>query len=102
MQETETVLVEQKRLPILKEQLPPMQLYDLRHTYCTDLERAGVPINVAAKLMGHSSVKVTERIYTHTGEDMLRRASSQLSAFLSDGHSDDNDMVNRGKKAAES
>ncbi|MBC5726795.1 tyrosine-type recombinase/integrase [Agathobaculum sp. NSJ-28] len=102
MQETETVLVEQKRLPILKEQLPPMQLYDLRHTYCTDLERAGVPINVAAKLMGHSSVKVTERIYTHTGEDMLRRASSQLSAFLSDGHSDGNDMVNRGKKAAES
>ena len=52
--------------------------------------------------MGDSRVKVTERIYTHTGEDMLRRASSQLSAFLSDGHSDGNDMVNRGKKAAES
>ncbi|WP_281692945.1 tyrosine-type recombinase/integrase [Agathobaculum desmolans] len=79
-----------------------MQLYDLRHTYCTDLERAGVPINVAAKLMGHSSVKVTERIYTHTGEDMLQRAGSQLSAFYGDGNSDGNDAVNRGKKAAES
>ncbi len=102
MNETEAELIGKKRLPKLKEQLPPMQLYDLRHTYCTDLERAGVPINVAAKLMGHSSVKVTERIYTHTGEDMLQRAGSQLSVFWGDGNSDGNDMVNHGKKAAES
>ena len=102
MNETEAELIGKKRLPKLKEQLPPMQLYDLRHTYCTDLERAGVPINVAAKLMGHSSVKVTERIYTHTGEDMLQRAGSQLSVFWGDGNSDGNDTVNRGKKAAES
>lgn len=102
MDETEAELIGKKLLPKLKEQLPPMQLYDLRHTYCTDLERAGVPINVAAKLMGHSSVKVTERIYTHTGEDMLQRAASQLSVFWGDGNSDGNDTVNRGKKAAES
>ncbi len=102
MNETEAELIGKKRLPKLKEQLPPMQLYDLRHTYCTDLERAGVPINVAAKLMGHSSVKVTERIYTHTGEDMLQRAGSQLSVFWGDGNSDGNDTVNHGKKAAES
>ena len=102
MNETEIEMVEKKRLPKLKEQLPPIQLYDLRHTFCTDLERAGVPINVAAKLMGHSSVKVTERIYTHTGADMIQRAGGQLAAFYGDGYSDGNDTVNSGKKAIES
>lgn len=39
--------------------------YCLRHTYCTDLQDAGVPINVAKYLMGHSDIKVTANIYTH-------------------------------------
>lgn len=40
--------------------------YCLRHTYCTDLEAAGVPITVAAYLMGHSEISVTADYYTHT------------------------------------
>ena len=39
--------------------------YCLRHTFCTDLQRAGVPLNVAKELMGHSDVSVTANIYTH-------------------------------------
>lgn len=39
--------------------------YCLRHTFCTDLERAGVPLNVAKVLMGHSDIQVTANIYTH-------------------------------------
>lgn len=39
--------------------------YCLRHTFCTDLQNAGVPINVAKDLMGHSDIGVTANIYTH-------------------------------------
>lgn len=39
--------------------------YCLRHTFCTDLQAAGVPINVAKDLMGHSDIDITANIYTH-------------------------------------
>ena len=59
-----------------------LDLYCLRHTYCTDLQRAGVPINVAKVLMGHSSIEVTARIYTHTGTDETRKAVKKLQALV--------------------
>ncbi len=54
-------------LPTLKDDPndTPLTLYCLRHTYCTDLELKGVPINIAKELMGHSSVETTARYYTH-------------------------------------
>lgn len=57
--------------------IPPLPLaedftmYNLRHTYCTDLEKMGVPINIARQLMGHSSIEITSRIYTHASEESL-------------------------------
>lgn len=55
--------------------------YDLRHTFCTNLQRAGVPINVAKVLMGHSSIEVTAKIYTHHTEDMTDDARAKMSKF---------------------
>ena len=45
--------------------------YCLRHTFCTDLQRAGVPINVAKELMGHADIQTTANIYTHRDQDTL-------------------------------
>lgn len=62
------------------ELLPPYPLaddftmYNLRHTYCTDLEKMGVPINIARRLMGHSSIEVTSRIYTHASQESFETA----------------------------
>lgn len=39
--------------------------YCLRHTFCTDLQKAGVPLNVAKELMGHADIQTTANIYTH-------------------------------------
>lgn len=39
--------------------------YWLRHTYCTNLQKAGVDLATASKLMGHSSIAITADIYTH-------------------------------------
>ena len=49
-------------------------LYNLRHTYCTDLERKGVPINIASRLMGHSNISITSKVYTHASVEALEIA----------------------------
>lgn len=56
--------------------------YCLRHTYCTRLQEAGVPINIARELMGHSSIELTARIYTHKSELPIQQAEASINAFL--------------------
>lgn len=52
--------------------------YCLRHTYCTDLQAAGVPINVAKELMGHTDISTTARIYTHRSEAAFSAAAAAI------------------------
>lgn len=52
--------------------------YCLRHTFCTDLQRAGVPINVAKELMGHADIQTTANIYTHRDQDTLHGSMAIL------------------------
>lgn len=52
--------------------------YCLRHTFCTDLQRAGVPLNVAKELMGHSDISVTANIYTHKDSGLLHKSMALL------------------------
>lgn len=61
---------------IVAEDLTP---YTLRHTYCTDLEAAKVPLNVAKLLMGHSDIAVTANIYTHKSQDVIKAASRKIN-----------------------
>ncbi|MGI6721098.1 MAG: tyrosine-type recombinase/integrase [Anaerovoracaceae bacterium] len=60
---------------------PDLTAYCLRHTYATDLEAAGVPINVARDLLGHSDISVTSKIYTHRSEEAFEAAAEKLTAF---------------------
>lgn len=55
--------------------------YCLRHTYCTNLQRAGVSINVAKYLMGHADINMTASIYTHHTGDMTDTARSSVDEF---------------------
>ena len=57
---------------------PDLVPYCLRHTYCTDLQNKGVPINVAKYLMGHSSISVTANIYTHITDEAIKNAADLL------------------------
>ena len=56
-------------------------LYNLRHTYCTDLQSAGVPINVARELMGHSNIAITSKIYTHHSDKSINDARVLINEF---------------------
>lgn len=53
--------------------------YCYRHTYCTDLQDAGVPITVAQRLMGHSDIKVTAQIYTHHSQKSFEDARDKIN-----------------------
>lgn len=57
--------------------------YIYRHTYCTDLQDAGVPLVVASRLMGHSDVKVTAKIYTHASTSSFEDALSRIEGATS-------------------
>ena len=58
-----------------------LTLYCLRHTYCTDLQKAGVPINQAKVFMGHSDISVTANIYTHSSEADVQSALKLINAY---------------------
>ncbi len=66
--------------------LPPypvaddLVLYCLRHTYGTDMIRAGVDIYTVKDLMGHSSVTVTEG-YTHKSKEPIKKAAKLINKF---------------------
>jgi site-specific recombinase XerD len=62
----------------LAEDLEP---YLLRHTFCTDCQAAGVPINVAKELMGHSDISVTAKIYTHMVDEVFEQNRQRLAQF---------------------
>jgi len=51
--------------------------HDLRHTYATWLGRAGAPIEVVSKALGHSSVTVTMK-YRHVLHSEVRDAMQKL------------------------
>lgn len=57
---------------------PELTPYCLRHTFCTDLQRAGVPLNVAKELMGHSDIQTTANIYTHRDSNTLHAGIALL------------------------
>ncbi|MGN1420105.1 MAG: tyrosine-type recombinase/integrase [Eubacterium sp.] len=60
---------------------PDLEPYLLRHTFCTDCQAAGVPINVAKELMGHSDIQVTAKIYTHMVDEVFETNRQRLQQY---------------------
>ncbi|MCI9145246.1 MAG: site-specific integrase [Eubacterium sp.] len=60
---------------------PDLEPYLLRHTFCTDCQAAGVPINVAKELMGHSDISVTAKIYTHMVDEVFEQNRKRLAEY---------------------
>jgi integrase len=62
-------------------QMPPaFVVYSLRHTYGTRLGEAGADAFAIMKLMGHSSITVSQR-YVHPSPEALERAVERLEAL---------------------
>lgn len=57
----------------------------LRHTYCSNLYRAGIDLKTAQYLMGHSSIAMTANVYTHLGKEDVSSSVIRLDRYLSGG-----------------
>lgn len=57
---------------------PDISLYCLRHTFGTDMQRKGVPVEVTKYLMGHEDISTTSNIYIDSGEPEAIRATEYL------------------------
>jgi integrase/recombinase XerD len=53
----------------------------LRHSYATRLLRAGVPVEVVSRLLGHATVATTDGIYGHLSSEDTRRALEKVGWF---------------------
>ena len=71
---------------IYKKELPKITPQICRHTYCSNMIKAGVNPKVVQYLMGHSSSEITLNIYTHIHlEDVIKKLS-ELNVFKIHGH----------------
>jgi integrase len=52
--------------------------HKLRHTFATNVAMRGIPLQIVQHLLGHSTVKTTER-YAHVAPSMLRAAIDMLN-----------------------
>lgn len=64
-----------------KAQIARCSLNDFRRTYATEMARAGVPMHVLMRLMGHTSTKMLEKVYTQVASDDRRSAAEKLPRY---------------------
>ncbi|MDD4591705.1 MAG: site-specific integrase [Parabacteroides sp.] len=82
--------------------LPPYRIADdlvpycYRHTFCTDLEAAGVSINEASRLMGHKDIRVTSKIYTHYSQESFDRVALLMDNYQNTRNNPGNSNENVG------
>ena len=62
--------------------MPEVHFHDLRHSCASILINAGVPLEVIRDVLGHTSVKTTER-YAHLQIDRQKDAMNKLSKMVS-------------------
>lgn len=60
----------------------PYRLHDLRHTFNTNMIKAGVDEVVIMKLTGHKTNKMFQR-YSHLDKELAEAAMGKLTALLS-------------------
>ena len=70
------------------------RIHDLRHTFASWLVTEGVPLLEVSRLLGHSTIKMTER-YAHLEQDSLESAVSLLDHKSRFGHVDQPQKLRR-------
>ena len=59
--------------------IPRAGVHSYRHLFATELLRRGIPISHVSKLLGHSSIAITERTYIHFMPDFLNGLTDVLT-----------------------
>lgn len=64
--------------------VPHHKFHAFRHTFGTNLSRAGVSLEETAKLMGHSDISVTAKYYIEINAERKREAVEKILAYSFD------------------
>lgn len=71
------------KLPVCDRYLPPMRLYDCRHSMATNMLIDGtIPVKVISEIMGHSSTKMVQNRYAHLKPTMHKQAIMDYSSEI--------------------
>ncbi len=65
--------------------LKSVRFHDLRHTAATRMCEVGVPLKIVSKILGHSTIKMTER-YANPTPDSMKEAVERLGDVLKTRH----------------
>ena len=63
----------EKHNKIYREQLPKITPHVCRHTFCSNMAKAGMNPKTLQKIMGHSDIGVTLNTYTHLDSDDIQK-----------------------------
>lgn len=63
-----------------KVNIRPITQHQFRHSYATYLMSNGIPLNTVSKLLGHSNVDTTARIYVHQDLTQEKRVLNTLNS----------------------
>ena len=66
-------------------ELPPMRIYDLRHSAATLLLEAGEDLTVVKERLGHSTIVLTADTYKHARRGSQERAAGKFDQLASGG-----------------
>jgi integrase len=62
--------------------LPRLRLHDIRHMLGTTLVQNGVPIQDISRMLGHSSILITEQRYVKTNKEQASRATTAFNKLM--------------------
>ena len=61
--------------------VPYHKFHSFRHTFATNLSRAGVPIEETSALLGHSSIEMTAKYYVDISTKRKMEAMKKVVGF---------------------
>jgi len=64
--------------------LPNIRFHDLRHTFATHALTSGVDVKTLSGILGHTRASFTLDTYTHTTNEMHKRAASIVGGIMDD------------------
>ena len=62
--------------------LPKLRLHDLRHMIATTLVQNGTPIQHISRMLGHSSIAITEARYATTNREQANKAMNDFNKLM--------------------
>ena len=59
-----------------------LKMFILRHTHCSLLFEAGVPIQEVKERLGHSDIQTTMNIYTHVTAKAKEKSAEKFAVYV--------------------